>query len=99
MVDIGEKGSNIVVYDVIKDMHDGAWLQLREIPITVGLHQEPTLSPYFFILVMDEVTKHIRDDAPWCMWFANDNTVLVDETKNVVNDKLEIWWYYAVCVS
>ena len=76
----------------------GLCLQLSEFSIKVGLHQEPTLSPYLFVLVMDELTKHIQDDVPQCMQFAND-IVLVDETKNGVNGKLEIWWYNAVCLS
>ena len=67
-------------------------LQLSEFSIKVGLHQEPTLSPYLFVLVMDELTKHIQDDVPQCLQFAN-------ETKNGVNGKLEIWWYNAVCIS
>ena len=38
-------------------------------PITIGLHQGSTLSPYIFDLVMDEVTKDIQGDIPWCMLF------------------------------
>lgn len=59
-------------------------------PITVGLHQGSALSPYLFALVMDELTRHIQDDIPWCMLFADD-IVLVDETREGVNAKLEVW--------
>ena len=39
---------------------------------------------------MNEHTRHIQDDVPWCMLFADD-IVLVDETARGVNAKLEIW--------
>ncbi|KAK9090962.1 hypothetical protein Sjap_024139 [Stephania japonica] len=41
-------------------------------------------------LVMDELTRHIQEDIPWCMLFA-DAIVLVDETRDGANRKLEIW--------
>ncbi|KAG2568615.1 hypothetical protein PVAP13_7NG408425 [Panicum virgatum] len=39
---------------------------------------------------MDEVTKDIQGDIPWCMLFADD-VVLVDESRAGVNRKLELW--------
>ena len=39
---------------------------------------------------MDELTRHMHDEVPWCMLFADD-VVLVAETKVEVNAKLEIW--------
>ena len=39
---------------------------------------------------MDELTRHIQDEVPWCMFFAND-IVLVVKTKVEVNAKLELW--------
>ena len=41
-------------------------------------------------LVMDEVTRDIQGDIPWCMLFADD-VVLVDESRTGVNQKLELW--------
>jgi hypothetical protein len=40
--------------------------------------------------VIDEVTKDIQGDIPWCMLFADD-VVLVDENREGVNRKLELW--------
>ena len=39
---------------------------------------------------MDEVTRNIQGDIPWCMLFADD-VVLVDESQAGVNKKLELW--------
>ena len=64
--------------------------ETNEFPIIVGLHQGSTLSSYFFALVMDELVRNIQDDVPWYMLFADD-IMLVDETREGVNTKLEIW--------
>ncbi|KAK9166492.1 hypothetical protein Scep_001683 [Stephania cephalantha] len=83
--------------NTIKDMYDGVVTSIKtfggatkEFLITIGLHQGSALSPYLFTLVMDELTRHIQEDIPWCMLFADD-IVLVDETKDGVNRKLELW--------
>ena len=47
------------------------------------------LSPYLFALVMDEITRDIQSDIPWCIFFA-DVVVLVDESRAGVNRKLEL---------
>ncbi|PVH47796.1 hypothetical protein PAHAL_4G154400 [Panicum hallii] len=39
---------------------------------------------------MDEVTRDIQGDIPWCMLFADD-VVLVDDSRVGVNMKLELW--------
>ena len=39
---------------------------------------------------MDELTGHIQDDISWCMLFADD-IVLIDETQEGVNAKLNLW--------
>ena len=58
--------------------------------ITIGLHQGFALSPFLFVIVMDELTRAIQDEIPWCMLFADD-IVLVDEMRAGVNAKLELW--------
>ena len=58
--------------------------------ITIGLHQGSTLSPFLFAIVMDELTRAIQDEIPWCMLFADD-IILVDEMRAGVNVKLELW--------
>ena len=39
---------------------------------------------------MDEVTRDMQGDIPWCMLFADD-VVLVDESRAGVNRKFELW--------
>lgn len=64
--------------------------ETSEFAITVGLHQGLALSPCLFVLVMDELTRSIQEEVPWCMLFADD-VVLIDETREGVNAKLELW--------
>jgi hypothetical protein len=82
---------------LIKDMYDKVVTSVRTtdgntnvFSINIGLHQGSTLSPYLFALVIDEVARVILGDIPWCMLFAND-VVLVDESREGVNRKLELW--------
>jgi hypothetical protein len=82
---------------LIKDMYDNVVTTLwtsdgdtNDFPINIGLHQGSALSPYLLVLVMDEVTRDIQDDIPWCMLFTDD-VVLVDESMTGVDQKLELW--------
>ena len=59
---------------------------MDDFPTRIGLHQGSALSPYLFALVMDEVTRDIQEDIPWCMLFADD-VVLVDESRTGVNQQ------------
>ena len=82
---------------LIKDMYDKVVTSVRTtdgdtnvFPINIELHQRSTLSPYLFALVIDEVTRDIQGDIPWCILFVDD-VVLVDESWQGVNTKLELW--------
>ncbi|TVU49550.1 hypothetical protein EJB05_00863, partial [Eragrostis curvula] len=48
------------------------------------------VSPYLFALVMDEVTRDIQGDFPWCMLFADD-VVQDDKSRSGVAQKLDLW--------
>ncbi|KAI0499543.1 hypothetical protein KFK09_017747 [Dendrobium nobile] len=58
-------------------------------PILVGLHQGSALSPYLFALGMDVLTRHLQEDVPWCMLFADD-ILLVDKTREGVEGLLNL---------
>ena len=92
-----KKGTTKRYIEIIQDMYGGAMTTVRTVvgetnsfPITVGLHKGSALSSYLFALVMNELTRHMQGEAPWCMLFAAD-IVLVAETKVKVNAKLELW--------
>ena len=91
-----EQGFPSKYVTLIKDMYNNVVTSVRTnngntdySPIKIGLHQGSVLSPYLFALVMDEVTRNIQGDIPWCMLFADD-VVLVDESQTGVNRKLEL---------
>ena len=53
--------------EIIKDMNKGDVTSVRttcgetgKFPVTIGLHQGSTLSPYLFALIMGELTAHIQ---------------------------------------
>jgi Reverse transcriptase (RNA-dependent DNA polymerase) len=75
---------------LIKDMYTNVDGESDTFPIKIGLHQGSALILYIFTLVMDEITKDIQEDIPWCMLFADD-VVLIDESRIGVNQKLELW--------
>jgi len=90
-----KKGVSLVYTRLIKDMYEGDRASVRTLGgvtndfyVGMGLHQSSTLSPFLFTLIIDELTKGIQDELPWCMLFMDD-IVLVDETREGVNGKLE----------
>lgn len=78
-----KKAVRIAYIRAIKDMYEGVSTSVRtqggdtvDFPITMGLHQGSTLSPYIFTLVFDVLTKHIQELAPRFMLFADDSLAL-----------------------
>ena len=91
------KGVSRSHIEAIRDMYDGASTNIqilvgitKSFPIRVGLHQGSPLSPFLFAVIIDELSKSIWDTVLWCMLFADD-IVLVAETSEEANTKLEEW--------
>lgn len=88
---------SVTYIKVIQDMYEGARTSVRcvggdtdQFLVNVGLHQGSALSPFLFAIVVDEVTKSIQGEVPWCMLFS-DNVIFIDESKFGMNEKLERW--------
>ena len=71
----------------VKDMYRGARTcvraeagQMESFEVKVGVHQGSALSPYLFILILDELLKGVIREVPWCMLFADD-MVIVGENR------------------
>ena len=76
-------------------MYEGVRTRVRTVAgdtadfsVDIELHQGSALSPFLFNIVVDEITKGTQDELPWCILFV-DNIVLIDETREGVNAKLE----------
>ena len=82
----------------IKDMYKGVKTSVRSsagdtkyFPIDIGLHQGSALSSFLFTIIMEELTREIQDEVPWCMLCADDIFVLIGETRGGLSEKLERW--------
>ena len=94
---LGKKGVSVAYILAVKDIYEGVQTSIRNSAgdmkyslIDIRLHQGLALSPFLFTIIMDELTRKIQDEVPWCMLFAHD-IVLIDETRDELNEKLERW--------
>nr|XP_009798620.1 PREDICTED: uncharacterized protein LOC104244819 [Nicotiana sylvestris] len=78
-------------------MYNGAKTRVRTVggdsgyfPMVMGLHQGSALGPFLFSLAIDVLMRNIQGEVLWCILFVDD-IVLIDETRDRVNDKLEVW--------
>ena len=53
--------------------------------IKVGLHQGSVLSPLLFIIVMDQVTRDVKEGLPWELVYADDLILEDEETDGLIN--------------
>ncbi|GJR72113.1 retrovirus-related pol polyprotein LINE-1 [Tanacetum coccineum] len=69
-------------------MYDGAKTRVRTsikntefFPVEVELHQGLAISPYLFSFILDELSRGIQEDIPWCMIFADDIVLVSKSTE------------------
>lgn len=91
------RGVPVAYISAIKEMSNKAKIRVRKLggdskhfPIEMGLYQESELSPFLFAPVIDKLTQNIKDEVSRYMLFVDD-IVLIDETGNRVNVRLEVW--------
>ncbi|GKE22629.1 retrovirus-related pol polyprotein LINE-1 [Tanacetum coccineum] len=74
-----DEGSSRRYIKVIRDMYDGAKTRVRTSIGNTEFFPVDVISPYLFTLILDELSKEIQEDIPWCLIFADD-IVLVSES-------------------
>ena len=62
----------------------------KDFDIGVSVHVGSILSPLLFIVVMDEVTKKVRNRVPWELGYADD-LVLTAESEHDVLERFVRW--------
>ena len=58
--------------------------------VKVGVHQGSVLSPLLFVIVMEAVTKNIREGLPWELLYADDSVLMATTEEELVR-KIKIW--------
>ncbi|HEX4920193.1 MAG TPA: reverse transcriptase family protein, partial [Candidatus Bathyarchaeia archaeon] len=91
------KGVNGRYFSIIRDMYDRAMTDVRTpvgntelFSVERGLHQGSALSPYLFTLILDELSRDLQEELPWCLIFADD-IALISGSKEELNRRLEKW--------
>nr|GEV94762.1 hypothetical protein [Tanacetum cinerariifolium] len=94
-----DKGTPRRYSRVTKFMYEGAKTHVRTttentkyFPINLGLHQGSAISPYLFTLILDELSRGIQENIPWCMIFADDIVLIAEsaERYEVVHQEMDI---------
>ncbi|KAK3574555.1 hypothetical protein QTP86_010175 [Hemibagrus guttatus] len=82
---------------VVQDMYERSRTVVRcavgqteEFKVEVGLHQGSALSPFLFVIVMDQLSEEVRQESPWTLMFADD-IVICSESREQVEENLERW--------
>jgi hypothetical protein len=78
-------------------MYEGAQTVVRtgrgdseSFEVKVGLHQGSVLSPLLFVIVIEAVTRGIREGLPWEILYADD-LVLMATTEEELKRKIQNW--------
>src|SRR5260221_1756421 len=73
----------------VMSMYDGARTAVRmsdgndSFEVKVGLHQGSVLSPLLFVIVMDMVSKELREGLPWELLYADDVVLMAESEEEL----------------
>ena len=59
-------------------------------PVEVGLHQGSALSPFLFLVVIDTLTRELRNNELWELLFADDLVIIAD-TEDELRERFLAW--------
>nr|GEU99073.1 ataxia telangiectasia mutated family protein [Tanacetum cinerariifolium] len=92
-----KKRTSRIYIRVITDMYDGAKTHARTsiestefFLVDVGLHQGLEIRPYLFALILDELSRGIQEDIPWCLIFADDIVLVSESAEEYLRDDFGI---------
>ena len=83
---------------LVKMMYEGAkttvktkYGETEAFPVEVGLHQGSALSPFLFLVVIDTLTRELRNDEDlWELLFADD-LVIIANTEEELQERFLAW--------
>ena len=82
---------------VIRMMYEGSETTIRtpygntrSFRVNVGVHQGSALSPFLFLVVLDTLSRELRDEELWEMLFADD-LIIIAETLDQLQERYLAW--------
>ena len=80
-----------MMYEGTKTTVKTRYGETESFPVEVGLHQGSALSPFLFLIVLDTITKEVRDnDDLWELLFADDLVIIAD-TEEELQERFLMW--------
>ena len=52
-------------------------------PVNVDVHQGSVLSPLFFIIVMEALSRQLQSGCPWELLYADDLVIIAETTEKL----------------
>ena len=90
---------------VIRMMYEGSETTIRtpygntrSFRVNVGVHQGSALSPFLFLVVLDTLSRELRDEELWEMLFADD-LIIIAETLDQLQERYLAWDNCNVCTN
>ena len=92
-----KSGMDEWLVSAVMSMYEGAKTTVRtsdrnsdSFEVKVGLHQGSVLSPLLFVIVVDVVSKKLREGLPWERLYADDLLLMAD-SEEALKEKILKW--------